>query len=323
MKRFTLGAAVVGTVVFAVLLWRLDLPRVGALLVAAGWGIALIVGQEAVAHVLNALGWRWASDPRQAAAVPLRRLVVLRVAGDAINYLTPSGTLAGEVGRTAMLKASHATGHEAASVIVAKVAQTLGQALFVAVGVVVCVRARLGFVAPPVWAVAVGLITVALGGALAIVLGRRGFATWRPPRIRPPLAAFVRRHGGRFATATLLFAAAYAWGAVEAYLICRSLGLRLSGSAILAIETLSAAVDGVLFMVPAKIGVQEGGKTAIFAALGLAPSAGFAFGLLRHLRELVWAAGGLVICLVAWRPAPAAAGGVRRDVWDRESGAVS
>ena len=58
---------------------------------------------------------------------------------------TPSGTLAGEVGRTAMLKASHATGHEAASVIVAKVAQTLGQALFVAVGVVVCVRARLGF----------------------------------------------------------------------------------------------------------------------------------------------------------------------------------
>src|SRR5262249_20557201 len=115
------------------------------------------------------------------------------------------------------------------------------------------------------------------------------------------LTSFGRRRRGRLYTAPLLFAAAYAWGAVEAYLICRSLGLSLSGSTIVAIETLSAAVDGVLFVVPAKIGVQEGGKTAIFAALGLAPSAGFAFGLVRHLRELVWAAGGLVLCAIAWR----------------------
>jgi len=303
MKRVTLAAAVVGTVVFVVLLWRLDLPRVGALLVATGWGIALIVGQEAVAHVLNALGWKWASDPRQAAAVPLRRLVALRVAGDAINYLTPSGTLAGEVGRTAMLKASHATGTEATSVIVAKIAQTLGQALFVAVGVLVCARTlRVGL---PMWTVIAGVLAVALLGVLAIVAARRGFAAWRLSPLRRSFAGFVRAHRGRFAAATLLFAAAYAWGAVEAYLICRSLGLRVSASTIISIETLSAAVDGVLFMVPAKIGIQEGSKTAIFAALGLAPSAGFAFGLLRHLRELAWAAGGLVVCAIAWRPAPA------------------
>lgn len=321
MKRFTIGAAVVGAMVFAVLLWRLDLARVCALVGAASWGIPLIVGQEAVAHALNALGWKWASDPRQAASVPLRRLVALRVAGDAINYLTPSGTLAGEVGRTAMLKASHATGREADSVIVAKVAQTLAQALFVAVGVLVCARAGLRFVAPPAWAVAVGLAGVGLAAALVIVSARRMFAAWQPPRIRPPLTAVLRHHRGRFATATLLFAAAYAWGAVEAYLICRTLGLHLSVSTIVSIEALSAGLDGVLFMVPAKIGTQEGGKTAIFAALGLAPSAGFAFGLLRHLRELVWAALGLVICAIAWRPATA--GGRRQHVWDRESGAVS
>ena len=303
MKRFTLAAAIFGTVVFVVLLWRLDLPRVGALLAATGWGIALILGQEAVAHVLNALGWKWASDPRQAAAVPLGRLVALRVAGDAINYLTPSGTLAGEVGRTAMLKASHATGTEVASVIVAKVAQTLGQALFVAIGVLVCAR-TLGVAGLPRWTVIVGVLTVALLGVLAAVAARRGFAAWRLSPLRRPFAGFIRAHRGRFATATLLFAAAYAWGAVEAYLISRSLGLRLSASTILSIETLSAAVDGVLFMVPAKIGIQEGSKTAIFAALGLAPSAGFAFGLLRHLRELAWAAGGLVVCAIAWRPAP-------------------
>jgi len=321
MKRFTVGAAVFGVVVLGGLLWRLDLPRVAALLAGAGWGITLIVGQEVIAHVLNALGWKWASDPRQAAAVPLRRLVALRVAGDALNYLTPSGTLAGEVGRTAMLKASHATGSEAASVIVAKIAQTLGQALFIAVGIVVSVHASLRVVTLSVPAVVVGLLVVALVGAGAVVASRAGFVTRRLPPIKLALGAFVRRHRGRFATATLLFAAAYAWGAVEAYLICRSLGLGLPASTIVAIETLSAAVDGLLFVVPAKIGVQEGGKTAIFAALGLAPSAGFAFGLMRHLRELVWAAGGLVLCAIAWRAAPA--GAASRQVWHRETGATS
>src|SRR5439155_22448504 len=96
-----------------------------------------------------AVRWKGCSDPREAAAVPLRRLVALRVAGDAINYLPPSGTLAGEGGRTAMLKASHATGTEATSVIVAKSAQTLGQGLFVAAGVLVCARTlRVGL---PMW----------------------------------------------------------------------------------------------------------------------------------------------------------------------------
>ena len=322
MKRVTQTAVIVGAVVLVVLVWRLDLPRVWTLLVAAGWGLPLIVGQEVVAHMLNALGWRWASHPRQAAAVPLRRLLALRVAGDALNYLTPSGTLAGEVGRTAMLKLNHTTGTEAASVIVAKVTQTLGQALFIAVGVVVYARGELLFVAPPLWATALGMVALAGVAAVATVAVRRMSAAGRLPHVGPLIVAYIKRHLGRFMMSTLLFAAAYAWGAVEAYLICRSLGLRLSGSTIMAIETLSAAVDGVLFMVPAKIGVQEGGKTAIFAALGLAPSAGFAFGLVRHLRELVWAAAGLAMCAVAWRR-PAAGEVRRRAISYRKSGAVS
>ena len=58
-------------------------------------------------------------------------------------------------------------------------------------------------------------------------------------------------------------------------------------------------VDGFLFMVPAKIGTQEGGKVVIFAALGLPASLGFAFGVIRHIRELSWAGLGLLLCYAA------------------------
>ena len=61
----------------------------------------------------------------------------------------------------------------------------------------------------------------------------------------------------------------------------------------LRLEVLSNLVDALLFMVPAKAGTQEAGKTFLFKLMGLSPRAGLAFGLVRHARELAWAALGL------------------------------
>ena len=57
--------------------------------------------------------------------------------------------------------------------------------------------------------------------------------------------------------------------------------------------------DGLLFVVPAKIGTQEGGKVAVFAALGLPLLLGLAFGIARHVRELAWAGLGILLCYAA------------------------
>jgi glycosyltransferase 2 family protein len=301
MRRLTTVIIVAGAAMFVALLWSLDLSSMRVLVFGAGWGLAVIVGQEIVAHALNAVGWRLASTPDYARAVPFARLVQLRIAGDAINYLTPTATLGGEVSRIGMLRRRYGRGGETASVVIAKLAQTLAQALFVAAGVAFVVRARLDPTRLAVAAAALGVVGMLLVATLL----------W--PRIRRMLArswndraGFLGRHPYRFAAATVTFLAAYAWGMAEAYVICRCLGLGVSLSTVFALETLSAGVDGLLFMVPAKIGTQEGGKAAIFAALGLSPTAGFAFGLLRHARELAWAAAGLAIAALWWRHRPAA-----------------
>lgn len=288
--------AVLGALGLVVLLWHVDLVQVQLALLHVGWGMALILGQEIVAHVLNALAWRCAFSPDDARAFSLVELVRLRVAGDAVNYLTPTATLGGEVARTVMLSHRRAADIRAVSVIVAKSTQTLAQTLFITAG--------LGFVATR-WVrsedlrwLLIGSVALALviGLVLACALGARGrfAAAWRRA-FGDRLLAFLRAYPGRVALSTLLFALGYAWGVFEAFWICRFLMLPVPVLIAVAIEVLSVTVDGILFMIPAKIGTQEGGKAAVFATLGLPASVGLAFGVVRHVRELVWAAVGMLL----------------------------
>jgi hypothetical protein len=161
------------------------------------------------------------------------------------------------------------------------------------------------------WA-ATGMSVILVGVALAL-----GLLTARPPArlkalfpaaarkaepVRRNLREYLSRHPGRLAGSTACFMVGYAWGAAEIWLICRFLGYPVGPETALCIEFLSNLVDSFAFMVPAKIGTQEAGKAVIFKGLGLASDVGFTVGLIRHAREMLWAAAGLG--LYAARPKP-------------------
>ena len=117
-----------------------------------------------------------------------------------------------------------------------------------------------------------------------------GWLRRTPERLR----LYFGRSRARFSAALLLFAAAYAWNSVETWWICRFIGLPVDVRTALTIEVLSVAIDGLTFIVPAKIGTQELGKVAVFTLLGLPAPFGFAFGIVRHVREIFWAAVGFL-----------------------------
>ena len=87
-------------------------------------------------------------------------------------------------------------------------------------------------------------------------------------------------------------------GAVEIYLILHWVGDTVDWQTALALETGSVILDGMLFFVPAKVGTQEGGKVAIFAALGLSPARGLTVGVVRRSGSSSTRALGLVA--LAW-----------------------
>ena len=93
-------------------------------------------------------------------------------------------------------------------------------------------------------------------------------------------------------------------GAAEIYLILSWVGGAVDWRTALSVETGSVLIDGILFFVPAKVGTQEGGKVATFAALGLNPARGFTVGVVRRIRELVYAGLGLIaLACLGWMSA--------------------
>lgn len=304
------GLLVAGIVLFVVLVRQLGPAEVWSNLRLIGWGFLLVLAQEGVSFCFNTLGWRYAFPPPRP-PIPFRHLLAARLAGEAINNLTPTATLGGEVVRARMLDGACDQPTAWASVAVAKLSQTAAQMVFVFVGLVFLVRDvplpdgfRAGLFA--------GLAAISVGLVLGILLQRRGMfgaavrvAARLGMRVPARLHEQVARLDGEIArlyAAPWAFAASVAgffggWcmGAVEIYIVMSFLGLSPTWAQAFTIEVLSVAIDALFFFVPAKAGVQEGGKALIFRLLGLDPAKGLVLGIVRRLRELTWSLIGLLV----------------------------
>jgi uncharacterized membrane protein YbhN (UPF0104 family) len=299
-----------GVVLFVVLVHRLGGEAVLANLDLVGWGIVLIVLQEIFAFLANTAGWR-AVFPFPGPTLTFPRLMITRLAGDAVNYLTPTATLGGELVRTQMLRGYAPTTSVVASITLAKFTQTAGLFVFLLFGVVVIVdHSRL-----PValrWGLPLGLAILAVGLTGLLVLQRRGFfgtiLRWADGwplvghlthRLRPAVDQLDREIAGTtrggVALSAVAFACGWALGTVESWLVLYFLELPATLERALTIEILGVAFNNLLFFVPLRAGAQEAGKVLAFTMVGLSPVHGLAAGILYRIRELFWASVGLTI----------------------------
>lgn len=305
---------VAGLILFAVLVHRAGLAAVTENLALIGWGFVPIIGQEALAWVFNSLGWHYAIPPA-ARKVPFPRLMAARMAGDGINAITPTATIGGEFVRARMLEGDMDSASLWASVAVAKISQSVAQAAYIVLGLLVVLPgtslpdgAKGGLIG--------GVAVFAALIGLTVVLQRRGIFT--------TLVRFARRlridisedfagkltalddevrtiydAPGAFVASTFFFVLGWVMGAIEIYLILHYLQIGADWHRALTIDVLAAAIDGILFFVPAKAGTQEGGKVVIFTLLGIpdAEVKGFSLGLARRIRDLFWSGVGLCFML--------------------------
>jgi len=307
VERFFLAA---GVVLFVVLVARIGVDNVWANLRLIGWGFVIIIGQEMLALIVNAIGWRHAF-PHPQPAPPFAKLLAARVAGDSINYVTPTATLGGEFVRARMIDDVAEQTAVWASVAVAKITQTVAQLVFIIAGLLfVVVGTPLPIAVRHTLLVSVPLFAATIAGTVA--LQRHGLFTTAVRflhRLRLPVPARAGERLRRlddeirrvyaapssFFLSTAWFLLGWMCGILEIYVILYFLGLGTSWSRAFTIEALSVTIDGLLFFVPAKAGTEEGSKVLIFTLLGLDPAKGLTLGIVRRIRELTWAGVGLLV----------------------------
>lgn len=311
MKLINTILLFLGTALLVGLVWTIGPAELWRELSTLGWGLIPFVLGEGTAEMIHTLGWRHClSGPaRSISWAPLFRI---RMAGYAINYLTPTAALGGEVTKTTLL-ASKCRGSQAVcGVLIGKVCFGFAHVLFVSLGSLVIIETvRLP---RPVW------ISLLLSGALVaggiftfIVLQKFGklgaLARWLAARriggralekaashltsVDEELLAFYRERPADICLAVCWHLVGYSIGILQTWLFLYLVHPPASLSVAATIWFLGMWFDLLTFAVPMNVGSLEGSRILLFKLFGYGPPVGFAYGLALRLAQILWAAVGL------------------------------
>jgi glycosyltransferase 2 family protein len=308
MSFVSLGLAFCG---FAVVLWLLyqnDYRTVLRAIADVGGGLAIVVLIRGV--LLAACGLAWWSLLRGLAAARVCVVVGLRTVGEAVNVLLPVAAVGGDVVRARLLNFSGVWGGvAAASALVDLLLQAGAQALFALIGIALLMQIA-GGTEIASWATrGVGIAALALGGFYAgqrfggarLVERGLGALARRWPATAP--GSDIRLHDSlqaMYADRPALAAAfsfhelAWLLGAFETWIALWLMGMPVSATEAIILESLSQALRAAAFPVPSGLGVQEGGFITLGGLFGIPPEAALALSFVKRVPDLAIGPPGLL-----------------------------
>jgi len=234
-----------------------------------------------------------------------RELMFLRLASQGIGYLTVLGPAASEPMKIKLLE--HHRGSATAATLVDTGTYWMSAGLVLIAGSIsatfVLTRNHIASLLLAVL-VAAGLWLLArpdvILGPLISWLGKRspGWLT-KAAQIEGEIRGFAAAHPATVRRMFVLDLACQALLLAEVAVALYFLHLPLRAGPVLSIEAAGRAVRLVGGWMPARIGADEGGAAAAFAALGFPAAAGLALALARRFRDMLASVIGLI--WLAWR----------------------
>jgi uncharacterized membrane protein YbhN (UPF0104 family) len=276
----------------------------------AGWGLALTISLEAFARVANTLGW-WVTIGPHGHGLRFSQLFAARIAGEAVDYVTPSAQLGGQFVMAMMVRRNLEMAAGLATVIIAALAEMVGQIAFI----ILALLMSLGLVPHSsdfFWALIGGLVlALMMIGGFFFVQRKHPFTYLIAAASKLPgidagdyqaaaaeadqlLLDFYAHHRVQLILSCTCYLFAWSLGPVEIYILLRLLHQPASFEIALLVEAAGLLLERATFLIPAKLVSQEGGKALILSLLGYSAGVGFAIGFLRRIKEMVWVLFGLL-----------------------------
>ena len=297
------------------MLRRIDWPSLMQSFFYGGRYWPLLIIPYGVTSYLWALSWRYLLVSGVGSPSMLR-LFFIRLAGESLNQLTPTASLGGEPFKALRLHAGGVAWQEAtASLVIHKALMAISLVLYIFIGL-----ALIPVTFPAIsWRLALfsclGTVLLAIAGIVFVIVQHRSpcisllrvlqrFGLCPAVLVAKEaqlasldafLSEFYREHPGAAMMSLLFFLLGWLVHAVEASLIFWLLGHPINFGMALCLDALSQLVAGLGFMIPASLGVQDGGNIMLSLGFNLGATLGAGFSILRRFREAFWLLLGLVV----------------------------
>ncbi|MDY0041961.1 MAG: lysylphosphatidylglycerol synthase domain-containing protein [Desulforhabdus sp.] len=312
MKKFHIFSVCCGIALLVFLIWKIGIRELWQEISLLGWGLVPIILIEGIADLFHALGWRHClSGPHR--SLPFLRIFRIRMAGYAINYLTPTAALGGEVTKGALLSLNQKGAEAITGVLIGKLSFAISQLLFVAAGSILIVTQ----VDLPValWVgmlISSGLLALGIFGFLLVQkYGKLGcLIRWLVSHnlggkflqklsheineVDEALKVFYRTNPLGLLWSVFWHLVAFTVGIVQTWLFIELLSNNATIPVAAGIWILGNWFDLLTFAVPLDIGVQEGTRVLAFKALGFDLLMGMTYGVTLRLQQIFWAGFGLL-----------------------------
>jgi uncharacterized protein (TIRG00374 family) len=312
MKKLHGLTFLLGVALLAFLTWKIGVRELWRELRLLGWGLVPIVLSEGIAEFLHTISWRYCLSGRHR-SIPLMRLFRISMAGYAINYLTPTASMGGDVAKVSLLSQTHKGPEAITGVLIGKLSFALAHLLFVFIGSAVI----LWQIALPrqIWiALLISSSLLAIGIGLFLLIQKHGklgaFIRWFVKRypgkeklrriaravneVDEALKSFYRERPWGLSLSVLWHLAGYSVGMFPTWYFLHFLAGGSSFAIAAGAWFLATWFDLLVFMVPMNMGVLEGTRVMVFRAIGYNSLLGMTYGVAFRLTQLFWAGFGMV-----------------------------
>lgn len=290
-----------------------DIGEIADAIGRAGWGIAAITLFHLVPVGLDAAGLGAVVPREHRPSYP--RLFGIQWITEAINQLLPVAQIGGEFIKTRLLVLGRVPAIQAgASVVVNLTLGIFTQGLFAIIGIVILVlqygegggatvHAAIGAgiilasVALFFMAQRIGLFSLVARFVKAVTRGREWLSLVGGAGELDAMVATLYRRRGAVLRSMVYQLVSWLIGTGEVMLALHFMGHDVSLVDAMMIEALGQAVRSAAFLVPASLGVQEGGYVLLGTIIGLSPETALALSLIKRVREIGLGLPGLI----AWQ----------------------
>jgi len=297
------------TILISLVIWQ-GIDEIATALIAAGWGLLTVTAFHLIPMLSSSMCWHTLFPSGQRPR--LLRLLQARWIGESVNSLLPVAQVGGELAKARWMMHYNVQGSTAgASVVVELTITLMTQILFTIIGLTLLLLQ----VEPNLNLILAIISGMSAFGALLVIFysaqrqqffGKIAYQVERIAGGREWMAlsggadkldqAIAHIYGNKQVLATASVWRLISWliGTGEVWLLMYFFGMPVSLLEALLLESLGQAVRAAGFLIPASLGIQEGGFLLLGAVLGIPPQTALALSLGKRVRELILGLPGLI-----------------------------